>query len=105
MNENHEMYSKYSSLTGTNLTVSVGATWSTYLLSGESATVSEGISSGSPGTPAYGHMVLHCAVGTLPTRDGTRVDALVVLTGSLRSTVLVLIALSLSRMIDLDLDT
>lgn len=78
-----------------HLTVSVGTTGSADLLSGESATVAEWISSGSPGTPAYGHMVLHCAVGTLATRDGTRVDALVVLTGSLRSTVCVLIALSL----------
>jgi len=78
-----------------HLTVSVGTTGSTDLLSCESATVAEWISGGSPGTPANGHMVLHCAVGTLATRDGTRVDALVVLTRSLWSTVIVLIALSL----------
>ena len=86
-------------------TVSVGTTGSTDLLSSESATAAEWISSGSPGTPANGHMVLHCAVSTLATRDGTRVDALVVLTRSLRSTVLIFITLSLSRMIDLDLET
>lgn len=80
---------------GSHLAVSVGTTGSTDLLSSESATVAEWISSGSPGTPANGHMVLHGAVGTLATRDGTRVDALVVLTRSLWSTVLVLIALSL----------
>ena len=95
----------YSSDHDTDLTVSVGTTGSTDLLSGESATVAEWISGGSPGTPANGHVVLHCAVCSLATRDGTRVDTLVVLTRSLRSTVLVLIALSLSRMIDLDLDT
>jgi len=78
-----------------HLTVSVGTTRSTDLLSGESATVAERISSCSPGTPAYGHMVLHCAVSTLATRDGTRVNALVVLTRSLWSTVLVLITFSL----------
>ena len=88
-----------------NLTVSVGTTGSTDFLSSESATVAEWISSGSPGTPANGHVVLHCAVCSLATRDGTRVDALVVLTRSLWSTVSVLIALSLNRMIDLDLET
>ena len=87
-----------------HLTVRVGTTGSTDLLSGESATVAEWISGGSPGTPANGHMVLHCAVSTLATRDGTRVDALVVLTRSLWSTVSVLIALSLNRMIDFDLE-
>jgi len=78
-----------------HLTVSVGAARSTNLLSCESPTIAEWISGGSPRTPAYGHMVLYSAVGTLATRDGTRVDTLVVLARPLRSTVLVLVTFSL----------
>ena len=84
-------------IVGSNLTVSVGSTGRADLLSGESATVAEWISCGSSWTPAYRYMVLHGTVSSLSTRDGTRVDTLVVLASPLRSTVGVLITLSLNR--------
>ena len=79
----------------THLTVSVGTTRSTDLISSEPPAVPERISCGPPGTPADSHVVLHGAVCPLATRQAAGVNTLVILACSLWSTVRVLIALPL----------
>merc|ERR1719481_115442 len=79
----------------TNLTVSVLATGSTDLSSGESPAASEGVPSGSSWASAYGNMVLDTAVSTLSTCEAAGVHTFVVFAGPLVTTVTVLITLSL----------